>query len=260
MNSSSLIILFVALAVLSLVVVSFVNHQQTRRRVIASRIHNHRRRILELEEIASAVEPLLENLSTIRYLYCEIQDICAVIQRLDSNINYIEPIMQNAKEMAENFRNSSRNLPLNRALSSDAAIARHKRFLEDLGHVVRKQSGQGRCSTEEAERHVLDITWAILMVDVISHIGQGHIAMDQGQIIKAQNYYKRAQQFLSSSNSHDPRRDEMIREISDLLANNRRSLSVSLMPETHLNPKNDPHRKPENNASGDDLNDLLLGP
>lgn len=256
MNAGAAIIVLIVLSIASLVGVSIVNRQQTKRRVISARIHSLRHRIVELEEVAFGIEPLLDDLESVRYVNEEILAITDTILRLDSNATYINPIKDAVTISNEKLVNGERNVPLNRALSSDAAIAKHQFYLKEASKIARKQHSQGTIDGATVERIIHELGWVHLMVEVISHIGQGHIATDQSNVIKASGYYKRAQQLLAGNNSSDPRRDQMIRELSEILTNKRQTISVSLMPETHLNPTHNPHAVPNTTDTADNTKRL----
>jgi hypothetical protein len=83
---------------------------------------------------------------------------------------------------------------------------------------------------------ITELAWSHIVIKVFTYIGQGHRAMSKNDILSAHAFYKKAQQILSKSTHTNPDRHTMIKEISEMLANKRKSLSENLMPETHMNP------------------------
>ena len=61
MSILSVLVICGILMIASLLVVSFVNRQHTRKRVVTHKIWELRRRINELEEVGAAIEPLVES-------------------------------------------------------------------------------------------------------------------------------------------------------------------------------------------------------
>jgi uncharacterized membrane protein len=61
MSIVSVLVICGILMIASLLVVSFVNRQHTRKRVVTHKIWELRRRINELEEVGAAIEPLVES-------------------------------------------------------------------------------------------------------------------------------------------------------------------------------------------------------
>lgn len=126
-------------------------------------------------------------------------------------------------------------------MPSDIAIVKHKHYLTEAGRLVRRHHAIGRLQGEEMESHIRELSWAHLMVDVISHVTQGHKAVNRDDPIVAYGYYRRAQNVLMSTQTPDERRHRLIRELGEILNGKRLALSVDLMPETEFNPQNKPN-------------------
>lgn len=241
MNSVTGVFIFLALIVSSLLVVSFANRIQTRNRLIRQRVQLMRLRIEELEEICAGVEPLLESVFIPKLINEEILDLIQSIKRLDANATFLEEKLEHAKALASKLDAQQRIQPLYRIMPSDIAIVKHKHYLTEAGRLVRRHHAIGRLQGEEMDSHIRELSWAHLMVDVISHVTQGHKAVNRDDPIVAYGYYRRAQNVLMSTQTPDERRHRLIRELGEILNGKRLALSVDLMPETEFNPQNKPN-------------------
>lgn len=253
MNSVTGVIVFLSLIVFSLVVVSFANRIQTRNRLIRQRVQMMRLRIDELEEICAGIEPLLESVFIPKLINEEILDLIHSVKQLDANATFVEVKLEHAKALASKLDAEQRTQPFHRMMPSDAAIAKHKHYLTEAGRVVRRHQALGRLQNDEMESYVRELSWAYLMIDVISHVTQGHKAVNRDDPIVAYGYYRRAQNLLMSAQNPDERRHRMIRELGEILNGKRLALSTDLMPETGFNPKNKPNFS---NLSEDDITQL----
>ena len=254
MSSITGVILFLVLIVFSLVVVSFANRVQTRNRLARQKVQQMRRRIDELDEICTAVEPLLENTFIPKLINDEILDLIQSIKQLDANASYIDLKLEQAQALAQTLDAGQRSQPFHRAQSSDAAIAKHKHYLNDAARVVRRHQSLGRLQNTEMDAYIRELAWAHLMVDVISHVVQGHKAVSRDDPVVAYGYYRRAQNLLMGTQLTDERRHKFIRELADILAGKRLALGTDLMPEVEFNPVSKPNFAGVNAADIEKLN------
>lgn len=236
MSAIVVISLLLVLSVMSLVVVNYANRRETRKRLITQRIAAIRRRIAELEEMSASVEPLLESTQIPRAINDEIVHQLETIMKLEPGDTFIQPSLDAAKALSEDLALEKRSCQLNRALSSDAQVARCKYQLNETAKVIRKNQLAGRIDALEGDVFMKDLSWASIMADTITFINQGHIAIKQNDVLKGYSYYKHAQQALIATPHPDERRHRYIREVSDILINRRKSLSEDLMPEIQNNP------------------------
>ena len=112
-----------------------------------------------------------------------------------------------------------------------------EQVLEEAATILRRQQATGKFSFEEMNAFLSELSWAHLMVDAISHVGQGHKALRRHDVLSAHAFYKKSQQLLMHSAHPDKRRHRFIKELSEMLANKRTAVSEDIMPETHLNPE-----------------------
>jgi hypothetical protein len=240
MNSITIIVCFLCLMAFSLIVVSFANGVQTRGRLIHQKKFQLKRRIDELEEICTAIEPLLESVLIPKLINEEVLDLIRSLEQLDPNEPVIDIKRGNALEVADNLSSGVRLQPLYRVQPSDAAIARNKYCLTEASRVVRRHQLIGRLDTTELEAYIDELAWAHLMVEVVSLVSQGHKAVNRNEPMIAYGFYRKAQNSLLAANVRDDRRHRFIKEISEIFSGKRLSISTDLMPESEFNPKTKP--------------------
>lgn len=241
MNSVTVISVFLILIVFSLVVVSFANRVQTRNRMVRQKAFQIKRRIDDLEEVCSSIEPLLESVLIPRLINEEVLDLIRSLQQLDPNMSSLDVKRANAQEIAHNLASGQRTQPLYRVQPSDAAIARNKYYLTEAARVVRRHQAIGRLDAAELDTNIRELSWAHLMTEVISYITQGHKAVNRNDPMAAYGFYRRAQNVLITASVRDDRRHRFIKEISDMLEGKRLAISTELMPETEFNPTAKPN-------------------
>lgn len=236
MGVHSVLIICSILMVASLIVVSFVNRQHTRKRVVTHKIWELRRRINELEEVGAAIEPLVESPIIPKAINDEIIDLITTAKNLDPTIVYLESNLHTAQALSAAYLEQTSPSVLYRVQPSDAAIARAQHYLQEAGRIVRSQQGTGRISITEMDQFIGELGWAHLMVEVLSHIGQGHKALNRSDVLSAYGYYRNAINKLMVSPVIDERKHRLIREVSEILQNKRKAVSLDLMPESTFNP------------------------
>lgn len=240
MGSAAGIIVLLSLMVCSLMVVSIVNRIQTRNKLVRQNIQRMRFRIDDLEEICAGIEPLLESVLIPKLLNEEILDLIQSIKKLDATATHLDTKLEQAQALAQTLGAGQRTQPYFRVMPSDTAIAKHQHFLTEAARVVRRHHTLGRLQIDEMETYVRELSWAHLMVEVVSHVAQGHQAVNRDDPIVAYGFYRRAQNLLMNAHTSDDRRHRIIRELTEILNGTRLALSSDLMPETNFNPTEKP--------------------
>lgn len=238
MNISSLeaVLLCLAFACVSLVLVGLVNSHQNRRRLVRQKLDQMKRRLFDLEEISVSIEPLIESKSMLIYVLNEIVDLIKRIRKLEPRNPQLENNLTSAEERLDKLHANRGSTQLWRILGSDAAIARARYALNEAGRVLRKRQALGELTPEMLHGYINELSWAHCMVAAITLTGSGHQAVTRGDVLKAFAYYKNAQQALMQASHNDERRHQFIRELSEILSNQRKSISLNLMPEADYNP------------------------
>lgn len=229
------LIVFCAIAILSLVVVSLANQQEERQRSRRNRLNRLKMRVDELENLLLNVGQLLESQDILIQINEEISDMYRAMIDLDPNLPYLETGLHVAEQRGHQLMQSNPGQP-RRLLESDAKIALAQKHLAEAARVIRHRHSHAKISLEELQLFMKELSFQHLMVDVISMVGQGHKATNKGNLLSAQAFYKKARQMLMLSTHSDPRRPRFIKELAGILDGQTKSISSDLMPETYLNP------------------------
>ena len=236
MSNLNIVILLLGLAFASLFLVSYINGQQTRKRLINNKFNQLKRRASELVELGATIEPLLESPRILAIMNNEVIDIIEKMRQLVPSSPFIEIGLENAGERAEELASPDYKITTYRMMESDAAIARAQHGLNEAAIAIRKNQAAGQIEVSEMDMYIRELAWANLMVSVITMIGHGHKAAKRGDILRAHAFYKKALEKATQPGLQDERQNQYISEIGEILNNKRKSLSVELMPETNFNP------------------------
>ncbi len=231
------LVLFCALAITSLIAVSWVNEREKRQRILTKKLKQMRHQVGTTEELIIEIEQMVESRAIAKLLNDEIIDMIQAMKAANPESGYLEASYQTAIARTETLNDESIPIALDRIKDSDAQIARAQKTLEEAAVILRRQQASGKLSFEEMNAFLSELSWGHLMVEVVTHVGQGHKAQRRQDVLSSHAFYKKAQQLLMKSNHPDKRRHRFIKELSEILANKRTAISVDIMPETHLNPE-----------------------
>ncbi len=238
MSSFSLIVLLLTLTTVSLFVVSVINQRQMRVRVMNQRIGQFKRKAIEMEELSSSIEPLVESNQVVRAINNEAISLLENVLKLSPDNAFAQMNIQAAQQRAEELRNPNLKCPTDRLMESDAAIARAQFALNESARVVRKQQAEGKLQDAESAAMIQELAWGNFMMRIITNIAQGHKAMQRSDALRASAYYRKALEIATEGGHRDERQNQIINEIGEILNGRRRALSTTLMPETQYNPDN----------------------
>lgn len=230
------LIFFLFLAAGSLVTVSMINKKEKHQRIVRHRLNTMKLRVEELEELVLEIELLVETRAIPSLINEEIITMLEAMIDLDEQATYLNASLSSARSRAETLNDESEEKPIDRLKESDAQIAKARRSLEEGAKVLRQQQQKGRIDLSEMNSFIEELSWANLMVETITFVGQGHKALNRSDVLSAHAFYKKAQQVLMQTGHPDQRRHRMIKELSEMLSGMRRSISEDLMPENQFNP------------------------
>mgnify|MGYP003683019089 CR=1 FL=1 len=245
MSAFASLILFVALAAFSLIAVSWVNSREIQRKVLSKKLKELRQHILNTEELILEVDQMVESRAISKLMNDEIIEMILAMKNANPESGYLDASHQTAIARADALNDESIPVVLDRLKESDAQIAKGQKTLENAAVILRRQQTSGKLSFEEMNAFLSELSWGHLMVEVLTHIGQGHKAQRRHDVLSAHAFYKKAQQLLMHSSHPDKRRHRLIKELSEMLANKRLAVSEDIMPENHLNPEPQPENKTE---------------
>lgn len=217
---------------LALIMVSFINRVQERRRLRRLQQRRLRQQLAILEEVLTCLEQTLANSVIAKLINDEILDrLQRVLQLENGNTEHIETSIRNAEARGEKMISSRRVEKPSYQKESDVLVAQSRLYINEARKVLRHRFGLGHIGEDELEIYLGELAWAHLMVGVVSLIIQGHKATARGDMFSAHAYYQKAQYQLMESSHPDQRRMRMIRELGEILSGTREQLSTDLMPD-----------------------------
>jgi hypothetical protein len=236
MTAFTSLLLLIAIAALSMSVVAYSNHLVAKAKEIAFRLEKMKVRVEELEDVVLILDGLCEKRIIPKLINDEIINYYQMMIEINSKATYLKAGLNNAEARAVELSNESSPRHISRVCKSDAQMARFQVYLSESLDILRRQHMNSKFSNQDFQSFSSEINWLQLQIKVISNIVQGHKAYAQHGVLKANGFYKRAQSELLKSSHPDPRRTEMIAQMTDVLFGRRKSLDAHLMPETDFNP------------------------
>jgi len=234
MSSISSVVILLVLTSVSLLIVSLINRRQTRQRLINQKLLQLKRRFTELEELSVSIESLVEFPQISRIIMEEAVDMARSMIQMAPEIEHYRLYRHSAEKRCQALSSASHHqAPLSRLMESDSAIARSQYCLSETARIVKKRHAAGLLQHNEAEMYLRDLSWASTMVEIVSNVAQGHNVISHNDTLKAAAYYRKALDAASQSNSQDERQATLMRELQELVGNQRKTLSKTLMPEAH---------------------------
>ncbi len=220
---------------MALITVSIANHRETRRKLIKVKLNKMKVQLDELEELLTETDHLLESRAIPRILNQQIMDHINAMLQLDPQAHYLDAVLENAEKRAVILADERDDKRVNRIRTSDAKIAKAKRSLEEAGKILQVKHAKGALSKTELDTFTQELAWTYLTIDVVSLISEGHKALKSNPA-KAHAYYNSAKSVLVKSKNLDPRKNQFIRQVTDMMLKRRTAISEDLMPETEYNP------------------------
>lgn len=230
-----LLIILTLVMIIALILMSLANRAQQRARAKRHRQRQLRLRIELLEEVLDCLLNTLANAGIAEHINNEIVNLLEEVLELEQhNKAHFETLLANSKARGETLGSAKACANASLLRESDLQIAQTQDYLSQATQMLRNQQQQGKLSNEELVVYVTDLHWARLMVSVVSFIGQGYRASSRGDIFTATGFYKKAQNALIESMHRNPRRMRLIKELGEIIAGTRKTLSEDLIPDEKL--------------------------
>ena len=222
----TLIVILIFLMLITLFGVSLLNRIQQRQRLRRLEQRRLRIRAEEMSELVNCLEQTLPNRSITKH----INDMVIALQHQmlaleDKNREHLEAAIQKSEQYSEDLLNPKNRQNISYRRDSDAQIAKTQQYLNETMHLLTQLAAQGDINEVELDTYLGELRWAYLMVSVMSYIAQGDKSI---AITDRLAFYRRAQQLLMESMHQDPRRLQMIKELSEMIDGERNGLSYDL--------------------------------
>ncbi len=237
MSAFTSLTVLIIIAALAMSLVAYSNYKVEQAKRIRHRLQKLRYRAEELEDMVLALDQVCESRMICKFVNDDIIALYETMIEIDSNAGYLKAGHANAKIRSDELSQYNRERKISRICNSDAHIARLRAYINEANRIIRTQHTQGKISTTELQSFSKELEWLHLQIYVISNIVQGHKAYSKQDLLTANAFYKKAQDELMKSGLNDERRDEMIKQITDLIYGRRKSIDEELMPETEYNPE-----------------------
>jgi hypothetical protein len=222
----TLIVILVFLMLITLFALSVLNRIQQRQRLRRLEQRRLRIRIEELGELVSCLEQTLPNRSITKHINDMVIALQHQMLELESqNREHIEAAILKSEHYSEELLNPKNRLNISYQRDSDAQIAKTQLYINEAMHLIMQLAAQGTINEVELDTYQTELRWAYLMVSVMSYIGQGDKSI---AISDRLAFYRKAQQLLMESMHQDPRRLQMIKELSEMIDGERVGLSRDL--------------------------------
>jgi tetratricopeptide (TPR) repeat protein len=210
-----LILLFVILLI-SVLGSTYAHYRQQNYVEVQQRIQQIRRNAEFYNELASAMASLTDNkempleLNKVAIQYYE------SILHIDANAAFVLPAIQNAKNFNDTIASDINN-NIKTTFNSDAEIAKARGYLTQAERIFRKLKDRGVISLDLFNVFHQELVWLYLRCEVDSLKNQGEMASQRKDKIKSLSYYQTALNTLKKSAIVDPRKQALIKDISQKL-------------------------------------------
>lgn len=226
----AVLILLIVLALVALFIVSAINRKQAQDQARRAQQRKLKLKADAIVDIVNCLEQTIPNYLIAKYIFDEnILVLQQILQLETGSKTHIENSIRHALARSEDFAKTYTHASYQK--DSDAQISHTQVQLSEAVGILRHLCAQGKFSDIELETFTSELSWAFLMVSVVSFIAQGYKFSSLGDRFTAQGYYQKAQTLLMESLHADPRRVRMIKELSELIEGSRKSMSRDLMPE-----------------------------
>lgn len=244
MSSMLTVLLFVVICVASLLVVSWANHVETKKRMMKSQLRVLKSQYEELQQVMAAVDQTVEPRAVTRFLNQASKELANAMHELSSEDGYVQAALTNTDAMQKELEAETMDGRVYRIRESDSQIALTQSHLDKAATVLVQQQSAGVISPEELNTLKKHLSWAHLMLPTLSYVAQGHQATSRNEPLPAKAFYQKAKVAAANSSHPDPRRAQMVTELTEIIDRRRRSLSPELMIETQFNPEPLPDEAP----------------
>lgn len=232
MTSLAIFIVLLALMIGSLALVSILNRREQKAKQTRARLNRMKHYAEDLEEMLLAIEPLLETRAIPMLVNDEVIRLIEQMMEIDQHNQapYLSASLDQAKTRSTFLQDES-SREIIRVRDSDSQIAQCQRHLKEAGGLIKQLQSKGKLSADELSVFSQELSWAYLIIEVLSNISQGHKAIVRNDQLMAHAFYRKAKELCIQSSHPDQRRTRLIKELADILSYQRADVSDELMHE-----------------------------
>lgn len=230
--STATIVVLILLTFTALIVVNAINVRQQHLRQLLKQQQKLYRSLEEAEDALATSLRTLEKSDVAEHINREITAILKRLIKLERlNPAPIQARIELAQKRQDQLATGVLTPQLNRCCNSDAEIATLQLSLAHAARIIHKRLAANQLSQEQAQQLLNQIDWGRLQISVLSLIAAGYNARNSAQITSALSYFQKAQDLLQSSCNPDPRRLELVRQLSAVMQNPKAVIDQALFPE-----------------------------
>lgn len=233
--TTPIIVILVAITLIALAVVNAVNLRQRHLKQLARQQQQLYDQLTLAEDALQTTLRTLESFDIARQVN---QHIAAIIEQLiDIERFNPEPLKARltiARQRQQALDSGTIARELNRNCRSDAEIAMLQGSLTQASRIINERHAKGALDNEQARHARQLIDWGKLQISVLSIIAAGYAARDGHLVSSCLSYFQKAQDLLQGSQNTDPRRLEMVRQLSAVTRGEREYIDTELFPEYSL--------------------------
>lgn len=227
--------IIVFLFILMLGALTFVSLLDRKQRQESMRRLEQRRLRLQVEELSDLVaclEYTIPNRAVAKAFNQRMIEHLQILLSLEkNNKSYIEAALNKAEIHSQRLANPDERWHISYQRDSDAQISQTQTHMANAIELLPQLAAQGLINESELTSFTQDLRWGHLMVQVMSLVAQGNKSMTISDRFTAHAFYRKAQTHLLESLHQDPRRLQMIKELSQMIDGSRTRLSHELSPE-----------------------------
>lgn len=237
MNSIFALLFLIFICVASLIVVSWANHVDAKKRLAKSRVRVLKSQFEELQLVIATVDQTVEQREVSRLLNQAALEIAQTMKELAPEDGYVISALKNTLALHEELQQETHSTRIYRIRESDSQIALARSHLDKAVVVLAQQQATGLISPDEFNTLKLSLAWAHLMLPTLTYVAQGHQAVNRNERLPAKAFYQKAKAAVVHSAHPDSRKNRLKQELSELVNSERRTLSSDLMLENNFNPQ-----------------------
>lgn len=137
----------------------------------------------------------------------------------------VQTALDEARELSRRIQSQgARNL--SKLLSSGRKVGLARLRLKHVERVLKTLCEAGEVDASDYAEYHHELMWLYLKIEAQTLIDQGNLSSNQDNKIQARVYYQRALNALKKSALNDPRKLNLIKELSELLAKQKLAMSA----------------------------------
>ena len=219
MSSAFYLSVLSCIIVVSIFASGFANHRQQTRLKKRKLLQRLRKSADHFAQIAATITQFSTNKAiAAEFIGMAISNYQRIL-RLDMDSEHTQLSLQSAQQFAQQLGSGSINTLLQDDANTAINISNVKQQLNDACQIFKKMRDSGSLSNDSFKEYHQELIWLYLVVEVEAMIRHGDEAKERKDPLRSMSYYQSARNLLKKSAIADPRKQEKLDEIENLLSN-----------------------------------------